>query len=104
MIADGKLVASKLKQRIIDYLKDKPKKEVCFVIFGNDPASEQFIGMKCRFAESLGIPTRVVEHPESLSFDEIKKANMVFEFGKKEKPGHLEKQNNKQFKNKNKKK
>lgn len=73
MIADGKLVASKLKQKIIDNLKDKPKKEVCFVIFGNDPASEQFIGMKCRFAEALGIPTRVIEHPEDLSFDEIKK-------------------------------
>ncbi len=71
MIADGKLVAAKLKQKILENLKDKPTKEVCFVIFGNDPASQQFIGMKCRFAETLGIPTRVVEHPENLSFDAV---------------------------------
>jgi methylenetetrahydrofolate dehydrogenase (NADP+)/methenyltetrahydrofolate cyclohydrolase len=73
MIADGKLVSARLKEKIIDNLKDKPKKEVCFVIFGDDKASRQFIGMKCRFAETLGIPTRVIEHPEHLSFEEIKK-------------------------------
>ncbi len=72
MIADGKLVASGLKEKIILNLKDKPKKEVCFVIFGSDPASEQFIGMKCRFAETLGILTKVSRHPETLSFEEVK--------------------------------
>lgn len=73
MIIDGKLVAAKLKEQIMEGAKDKPKAEVCFVIFGNDPASQQFIGMKCRFAKSLGIPTRVIEHPENLSFAEVSK-------------------------------
>ncbi len=73
MIADGKLVSAKLKEKIILNLKDKPKKEVCFVIFGNDPASKQFVAMKCRFAESLGIKTTVEAHPESLSFDQVEK-------------------------------
>lgn len=65
-------MASRLKENIVLNLKDKPKKEVCFVIFGSDPASEQFIGMKCRFAETLGIQTKVARHPETLSFEEIK--------------------------------
>ncbi|KND47735.1 MAG: methylenetetrahydrofolate dehydrogenase (NADP+) / methenyltetrahydrofolate cyclohydrolase [Parcubacteria bacterium C7867-006] len=71
MIADGKLVSDKLKKDIAHNLKNKPKKEVCFIIFGNDLASKQFIKMKCRFAESLGIPTRVFKDRENLSFEEV---------------------------------
>lgn len=72
MIADGKLVAEGLKKIIVDKIKDQ-NKEVCFVIFGDDPGSRQFIKMKCRFAESLGIKTFVSEHPEDVTFDAVKK-------------------------------
>ena len=71
MIADGKAVAQKLKEKIINNLQNKPQKEVCFVIFGNDSASKQFIEMKCRFAQSLGIKTRVLEHGGDVDFDDV---------------------------------
>ncbi len=73
MIIDGKLVADQLKKKIEEKLSGQTKKEVCFIIFGNNSASRQFIGMKCRFAESLNIPTRVIEHPENLSAEEAGK-------------------------------
>lgn len=72
MIADGKLVANLLKERIVKEYEGKAKKEVCFIIFGENLASQQFIDMKCRFAESLKIPTRVVRYPESLTLEEVK--------------------------------
>lgn len=71
MIADGKKVAEGLKQKIKQKLSGEEK--VCFIIFGDDPGSRQFIKMKCRFAESLGIHTIVEEHPETVTFDEAKK-------------------------------
>lgn len=71
MIVDGKLVAEGLKERIKKNLLFK-KKKVCFVIFGDDPGSRQFIKMKRRFAESLGIETVVEEHPENLIHEDVK--------------------------------
>lgn len=77
MIVDGKQIASGLREKIIQRFEGKTKKEICFVIFGNDLASRQFIGMKCRFAESIGIPTKVVESPDTLSVEEI--SNVISE-------------------------
>lgn len=71
MIADGKLVAASLKEKIKQKLSGS--KTVCFVIFGNDPGSRQFISMKCRFAEGLGIKTVVEEHPENVEFEDVEK-------------------------------
>jgi methylenetetrahydrofolate dehydrogenase (NADP+)/methenyltetrahydrofolate cyclohydrolase len=70
MIAEGKKVAEALKEKIKQNLSGNER--VCFVIFGNDPGSRQFIKMKCRFAEGLGIHTFVEEHPENVTFDEAK--------------------------------
>lgn len=71
MIADGRLVAAGLKQKIKEKIEGQ-KKEACFIIFGNDPGSRQFISMKCKLAESLGIHTEVLEYTENISFEEIK--------------------------------
>lgn len=73
MIVDGKLVADKLKERLKERLKHKSIKDVSFVVFGNNPASDQFVRMKCRFAESLNIKANVIKHEENLSFEEAKK-------------------------------
>ncbi len=73
MIADGKLIASILKEQITKKLFQTGEKSVCFVIFGNDPGSRQFINMKCRFAEGLGVRTHIEEHPENVSFNDVKK-------------------------------
>lgn len=72
MIANGKEIASLMKEQIKDRLQNTSPKKVCFVIFGNDPSSRQFINMKCRFAEGLGIKTHIEEHPENVSFDDVK--------------------------------
>ena len=71
MIADGKLVATELKEKIIAKLATSGTKQVCFVIFGNDHGSRQFISMKCRFAESLSISTKVFEYSDKTTFEEI---------------------------------
>ncbi|MFZ2522435.1 MAG: bifunctional 5,10-methylenetetrahydrofolate dehydrogenase/5,10-methenyltetrahydrofolate cyclohydrolase [Minisyncoccia bacterium] len=73
MIADGKQVASLLKEQIINNLSKASQKKVCFIIFGNDPGSRQFINMKCRFAEGLGIKAIVSEHPENVTFTDVKR-------------------------------
>lgn len=72
MIADGKLVSAKLKQKILETTQNIQNKKVCFVIFGTNAGSLQFIRMKCKFADSLGIETKVVQHSEQVSFDEVK--------------------------------
>lgn len=72
MIVDGKLVAEALKEKIKDSISNS-QKQICFIIFGNDPGSRQFIKMKCRFAETLGIKTFVEEHPENVTFNDVKK-------------------------------
>ncbi len=72
MIVDGKLVSEGLKRKILDQISTS-QKEVCFIIFGNDPGSRQFIKMKRRFAEGLGIKTIMEEHPENVTFEDAKK-------------------------------
>lgn len=72
MIIDGKAVALKLKEKIVQELGNS-KKRVCFVIFGNDSGSRQFINMKCRFAQGLGLETVVSEHPEEVLFEDVER-------------------------------
>lgn len=72
MKVDGKLVANTLKQGIKVKKKNGTQKRVAFVIFGEDPGSKQYIGMKKRFAESVGMHADVYEYPEDMSAFEIK--------------------------------
>ncbi len=72
MKVDGKLVANTLKQRIEVKKKDGTQKRVAFVIFGEDPGSKQYIGMKKKFAQSLGMKADIYEYPEELSEVEVK--------------------------------
>lgn len=72
MKVDGKLVASKLKQKIEDKILGRAQKRVAFVIFGEDPGSKQYIGMKKRFAESLGIKADVYSHSDEITGEEVK--------------------------------
>lgn len=71
MIIDGKLVAAGLKIKIEQNLKEHGPKKVCFVIFGSDPGSVQYIGMKKRFAESLGIKAEVFEYSDKITKDDV---------------------------------
>lgn len=73
MIVDGKQVASRLKLKIQEKLKDGKERKVCFVIFGDDQGSRQFISMKRKFSESLGIGAEVLEYHDNPTFPEVKK-------------------------------
>ncbi len=74
MIVDGKQIALDLKKQIEQKTMEQNKKNVCFVIFGDNLGSQSYIKMKKRFAESLGIQPDVLEYPGNLTSDEVKKA------------------------------
>lgn len=66
-IVDGKRIA----QSVIDKLKTQniSGKKVCFVQFGNNPASSAFIKRKQKIAEELGVETTVVHEADIDSED-----------------------------------
>lgn len=72
MIVDGKLVSAGLKNKVQQSMLSSGPKKVCFIIFGNDPGSKQYITMKKRFAESLGMSATVLEYSDALTPEEIK--------------------------------
>lgn len=72
MIAQGKPVAEKLKEYLAHELVGN-KKSVCFVVFGEDPVTEQFVSMKMRFAEKVGVHAVISKHTMESTFDQIKK-------------------------------
>jgi methylenetetrahydrofolate dehydrogenase (NADP+) / methenyltetrahydrofolate cyclohydrolase len=55
MIAGGKMVAKKMEESLKKKMENIPQKKTCFVMFGENPASVQFVGMKTRVADRLGI-------------------------------------------------
>ena len=55
MIADGKKIAEQLESEISQALLTMPEKYLCFVMVGDNPASEQFIAMKTKVAKRLGV-------------------------------------------------
>ena len=59
-----------MEKKLAERLATLPRKKLCFVIFGNDPASLQFVKMKSRVAERLGISVTVLEKNENISTDE----------------------------------
>lgn len=62
MIADGKAVAKILEEKLKEKLANVPPKEVCFVLFGNNADSRQFITMKSTVAQRLGIAVNVLQY------------------------------------------
>ncbi len=63
MIADGKQIAKKIEEDLAIKLKKLPQKKVCFLMFGENLASAQFVGMKTRLAERLGIKVVIEKIP-----------------------------------------
>lgn len=70
MIADGKHIAQLLEERLLGEFANAPLKKVCFVLFGNDPASIQFIKIKTNRAERLGIKVDLVVAPQGIITDQ----------------------------------
>jgi methylenetetrahydrofolate dehydrogenase (NADP+)/methenyltetrahydrofolate cyclohydrolase len=70
MIADGKHIAQVIEERLLGEFANAPLKKVCFVLFGNDPASIQFIKIKTNIAERLGIKVELVTGPQDMIIDQ----------------------------------
>lgn len=70
MIADGKHIAQQIEERLLGEFANAPLKKVCFVLFGNDPASIQFIKIKTNSAERLGIKVDLVTGPQNMITDQ----------------------------------
>jgi len=70
MIADGKHIAQILEEKLLGEFANAPLKKVCFVLFGNDASSIQFIKIKTNIAERLGIKVELVTGPENIITDQ----------------------------------
>ncbi len=70
MIINGTQLAKHLEQDLKQKLQIQPRKSVAFVLFGNDPASLQFIGIKSRVAERIGIETKLFHYTEQITTDD----------------------------------
>jgi 5,10-methylene-tetrahydrofolate dehydrogenase/methenyl tetrahydrofolate cyclohydrolase len=59
MIIDGNKIAKALEEKLTTELLFSTPKKVCFVVFGGNAATEQFVKMKSRVAERVGITAEV---------------------------------------------
>lgn len=66
MLINGREIAQQINEKTQKYLSDLPVKKVCFVLFGNDAASLQFIRIKTRVAESMGIQVTLAHYTDDL--------------------------------------
>jgi methylenetetrahydrofolate dehydrogenase (NADP+)/methenyltetrahydrofolate cyclohydrolase len=64
MIIDGKQIAKNLEEKLVTELLFSSPKKVCFVVFGGNEATRQFVKMKSRVAERVGISVEVEEYSE----------------------------------------
>ena len=67
MIIDGRHIAHTMEAELAEQLSHGPQKKVCFIQFGNDPASKKFIEMKSRVALRLGILVDVLQKEDIIS-------------------------------------
>jgi methylenetetrahydrofolate dehydrogenase (NADP+)/methenyltetrahydrofolate cyclohydrolase len=70
MIIDGKQLAKEIEAELFEKFKTLPPKRVVFVMFGENAASRQFMGIKSRTAERLGIQSSIQVFPETITTDE----------------------------------
>lgn len=74
MIVDGNKIAKALEEKLATELLFSTPKKVCFVVFGGNTATEQFVKMKSRVAERVGIAVDVKSYPDVSKTDEAVKA------------------------------
>lgn len=58
MLIDGRAMAG----RIIEELREIPRKRVCFLALSESPATQSFIWMKMRVAEQIGVDAELVQN------------------------------------------
>ncbi len=70
MLVDGKQIAAEIEKELAERFSREPHKKLCFIIFGNDPASLQFVKRKSAVAERLGVRVKVLEQLGNISTEE----------------------------------
>jgi methylenetetrahydrofolate dehydrogenase (NADP+)/methenyltetrahydrofolate cyclohydrolase len=81
-IIDGKKIRDEILIQIKKEVSNLPFQPIfCDILIGDDPVSAQYVRMKAKTAESIGIKFHNVHFPESISdsdlVDEIKKINEI---------------------------
>lgn len=66
MFIDGRAIAQKIIDEIGTNLRGK---KVCFILFGNDESSKQFIRIKTRIAEKFGMHVDCIQNNETIDTD-----------------------------------
>ncbi|MGB2580778.1 MAG: bifunctional 5,10-methylenetetrahydrofolate dehydrogenase/5,10-methenyltetrahydrofolate cyclohydrolase [Minisyncoccia bacterium] len=94
MLVDGNKIAKTLEEKLSTELLFSVPKKVCFVVFGgnkrpgresDDSATEQFVKMKSRVAERVGIAVDVKKYPDTKNTEEA--VEIVRELGEKDYDG-----------------
>ena len=70
MIVNGKQIAGEIESLLIKQFESIPKQTIYFVIFGENKASEQFMNIKSRVAERIGIVSKIKSYPKDFSTEE----------------------------------
>lgn len=71
-IIDGRKIKDEILEEIKKGVLDLPFQPFfCDILVGNDPASLQYVRMKAKIAESVGIKFRTAEFPESITTEEL---------------------------------
>jgi len=71
MLLDGKKIAGILEEKLKTELLFHIPKKVCFVIFESTPATEQFVKIKSRAAERVGIVVVIERHTDARTTEQI---------------------------------
>ena len=81
MIVDGKKIAKDLEEKLVTELLFSQPKKVCFVVFGGNAATAQFVKMKSQVAERVGIAVSTEIYTEVATTDEAVKR--IHDLGKR---------------------
>lgn len=85
MLVEGNKIAKALEEKLSTELLFSTPKKVCFVVFGGNSATEQFVKMKSRIAERAGIAVDVKKYSDTKTTEEAVK--IMRELGKEDYDG-----------------
>lgn len=67
---DGNKIAKTLEEKLITELLFSTPKKICLIVFGGNAATEQFVNMKSRVAERVGIAVDIKKYPDIKKTDD----------------------------------
>lgn len=74
MIIDGKKIAEEIKKELKqEILKTNKKLKLAIVQVGENEVSRKFIERKIKFADEIGVKTKIYELPEDISTNKLRK-------------------------------